>query len=156
MTYSDTDDTIRKRSGWLIPLGVFLVTLVLSAVILLYYLAPSAPSFIDEQVAPTSRTDIVALRVHGLKLWIPANYLEYESSRQGGANEGRGDVRAPARHGRLVQLGSRDVRRQQSQFTRRLHADPGRTPQSDRSRSACRASISPTSPTRRENRDHSV
>jgi len=87
MTYSDTDGSIRKRSGWLIPLGVFLVTLVLSAVILLYYLAPSAPSFIDEQIAPTSRTDIVALRVHGLKLWIPANYLEYESSRQGGATK---------------------------------------------------------------------
>ena len=34
MTYSDTDETIQKRSGWLIPLGVFLVTLVLSAIIL--------------------------------------------------------------------------------------------------------------------------
>ena len=87
MTYSDTDGTIRKRSGWLIPLGVFLVTLVLSAMILLYYLAPSAPNFVDEQIAPTSRTDIVALRVHGLKLWVPANYLEYESSRRGGAQK---------------------------------------------------------------------
>ena len=87
MTYSDTDGTIRKRSGWLIPLGVFLITLVLSAIILLYYLAPSAPNFVDEQVAPTSRTDIIALRVHGLKLWIPANYLEFESSRQGGATK---------------------------------------------------------------------
>ncbi|MGZ6021100.1 MAG: hypothetical protein ACXWLQ_00710 [Rhizomicrobium sp.] len=87
MTYSDTDETIRKRSGWLIPLGVFLVTFVLSALILLYYLAPSAPNFLEEQVAPTSRTDIVALRVHGLKLWIPANFLQYESSRQGGAQQ---------------------------------------------------------------------
>ena len=87
MTYSDTEGTIRKRSGWMIPLGVFLVTFVLSALILLYYLAPNAPSFLDEQVSPTSRTDIVALRVHGLKLWIPANYLQYESSRRGGAQK---------------------------------------------------------------------
>jgi hypothetical protein len=87
MSYSDTDETIQKRSGWLIPLGVFVVTLVLSAIILLYYLAPSAPNFVDEQVAPTSRTDTIALRVHGLKLWIPANYLEFESSRQGGASK---------------------------------------------------------------------
>src|SRR5450755_2098395 len=87
MTYSDTDGSIRKRSGWLIPLGVFLVTLALSALLLLYYLAPSTPNFLDEQVSPTSRTDIVSLRVHDLKLWIPANYLEYESSRQGGTQK---------------------------------------------------------------------
>lgn len=87
MSYSDSDGTIRRRSGWLIPLGVFLVTLILSALFLLYYLAPSAPSFLEEQIAPTSRTDPVALRVHGLKLWIPANYLEYESARQGGARK---------------------------------------------------------------------
>jgi hypothetical protein len=87
MTYSDTEGTIRKRSGWVIPLGVFLVTFTLSALILLYYLAPTAPNFLDEQMSPTSRTDVVALRVHGLKLWIPANYLQYESSRQGGARK---------------------------------------------------------------------
>lgn len=85
MTYSDIDGTIRKRSGWMIPLGVFLVTLVLSALLLLYYLAPSAPNFLEEQVSPTAHNDMVALRVHGLKLWIPANYLQYESSRRGGA-----------------------------------------------------------------------
>lgn len=85
MTYSDTDGTIRKRSGWMIPLGVFLVTLALSALLLLYYLAPNAPNFLEEQVSPTARTDVIALRVHGLKLWIPANYLQYESSRRGGA-----------------------------------------------------------------------
>ncbi len=85
MTYSDTDGTIRKRSGWLIPLGVFLVTAVLSALFLLFYLAPTAPNFLEEQVAPTSRTDLIALRVHGLHLWIPANYLQFESNRQGGA-----------------------------------------------------------------------
>jgi hypothetical protein len=85
MTYSDTDGTIRKRSGWVIPLGVFLITFALSALILLYYLAPAPPNFLEEQVSPTARTDIVALRVHGLKLWIPANYLQYESSRRGGA-----------------------------------------------------------------------
>ena len=85
MTYSDSDGLIRRRSGWMIPLGVFLVTFVLSALLLIYYLAPSAPNFLEEQVSPTSRTDLVALRVHGLKLWIPANYLQYASSRRGGA-----------------------------------------------------------------------
>jgi hypothetical protein len=57
---------------------------VLSALVLLYYLAPTAPSFLNEQQSPTSNSQIVALRVHGLKLWIPANYLQFESARQGG------------------------------------------------------------------------
>ncbi|MBU6297462.1 MAG: hypothetical protein KGJ79_06010 [Alphaproteobacteria bacterium] len=81
---ADDDETIRKRSGWLIPLGVFFVTFVLSAMFLLYYLAPSAPSLFEEQVVPTSRSDIIALKVRNLALYIPANYLEYEKARQGG------------------------------------------------------------------------
>ena len=82
---TDDDETIRMRSGWWIPLGVFVVTFALSAIILLIYLAPSAPSLFEEQVAPTSRGDIIALQVHGRKFHIPANYLQYESLRQGGA-----------------------------------------------------------------------
>jgi hypothetical protein len=81
---SDDDETIRRRSAWLIPLAVFLVTFVLSAMILLLYLAPSAPSLFVEQVSPTSRTDLIALRVNGKPFYIPANYLEYERTRQGG------------------------------------------------------------------------
>ena len=87
MTYSDTDGTIRRRSGWLIPLGVFLVTAVLSALLLLFYLAPAPTNFLEEQVSPTARADLIALRVHGLKLWIPANYLQFDSARQGGAQK---------------------------------------------------------------------
>jgi hypothetical protein len=81
---TDDDETIRKRSAWLIPLGVFLVTFVLSALFLLIYLAPTAPSLFEEQVSPTSRSDIITLKVGGRALHIPANYLEYERARQGG------------------------------------------------------------------------
>jgi hypothetical protein len=81
---TDDDETIRKHSGWLIPLGVFLVTAALSAMILLIYLAPSAPSLFEEQVSPTSRGDIVTLNVNARRFFIPANYLQFESTRQGG------------------------------------------------------------------------
>jgi hypothetical protein len=80
----DSDDGVRQRSGWLIPLGVFLVTFALSALFLLFYLAPSPPSFFEEQVNATSRTDIVKLKIHGHSFRIPANYFEYRSARQGG------------------------------------------------------------------------
>ena len=77
------DETVRKRSGWIIPVSVFAVTFALSALILLYYLAPSAGLF-EEQAAPTSRSDIVALSVAGRPFRIPANYLIYDSARTGG------------------------------------------------------------------------
>lgn len=80
----DADDTVRKRSGWLIPLGVLMVTLVLSGLFLLYYLAPTAPPLFTEQVSPTSSSDTVALDVGGMKLWVPQNYLMFDSARQGG------------------------------------------------------------------------
>lgn len=80
----DDDETVRKRSGWLIPLSVFVVTFVLSAMFLLLYLAPSAPSLFEEQVAPTSRSDIITLKVNGRAFHVPANYLLYASARQGG------------------------------------------------------------------------
>jgi hypothetical protein len=83
--YADNaDDGIRQRSGWLIPLGVFLITFALAALFLLFYLAPTPPSFFHEQISFTSRTDIVALKVHSHKFYIPANYLKYRSDRQGG------------------------------------------------------------------------
>ena len=48
--YADnSDDGVRQRSGWLIPLGVFLVTFALSALFLLFYLAPTPPSFFEER-----------------------------------------------------------------------------------------------------------
>jgi len=78
------DETVRRRSGWLIPLSVFGVTFLLSAAFLLYYLAPRGDSLFSEQTAPTSRGDVVTLRVGGRPFRIPANYLIYESARSGG------------------------------------------------------------------------
>ncbi len=74
----------RRHSGWLIPAAVFLVTAALSAGFLLYYLAPAPTSFIEEHPAPTSRVNSVALTVGGRHFTIPANYLPYRSTRQGG------------------------------------------------------------------------
>ena len=80
----DDDETVRKRSAWWLPAVVFFVTFVLSAMFLLLYLAPSAPNLFEEQVTPTSRTDSIALTVRGHRFHIPANYLQYASTRQGG------------------------------------------------------------------------
>ncbi len=83
--YADTShETIRQRSGWLIPLGVLLVTFALAALFLLFYLAPSPRSLFHEQISYTARTNLVVLKVHGHNFYVPANYLRYWSDRQGG------------------------------------------------------------------------
>lgn len=78
------DGDVQQRSGWLIPIVVFVVTAGLSALFLLFYLVPAPTSFIEEHPAPTSRTDPVPLTVGGLKLTVPANYIVYRSARTGG------------------------------------------------------------------------
>ncbi len=83
-TVDNSDGNVRQRSGWLIPIAVFVVTAGLSALFLLYYLAPTPASFIEEHAAPTSRTDMVTLTVHSTKFGIPANYIMFARARQGG------------------------------------------------------------------------
>jgi len=84
---TDDDETIRKHSGWVIPLTVFIATLSLSAAFLVLYLAPSGPDLFGKQLSPTSRSDIISLSVGGRPFRIPANYLPYAASRQGGTQK---------------------------------------------------------------------
>lgn len=83
----DYENTVKQRSGWLIPLAVFVVTAGLSALFLLYYLAPPPTSFIEEHPTPTSRTDAVSVSVNGAAFTIPANYMIYSSARSGGTRK---------------------------------------------------------------------
>jgi hypothetical protein len=84
MSRLNDDETVRRRSGWLLPLSVFGVTFVLSAGLLLFYLAPRGDGLFNEQASPTSRGDPVALTIGGRAFRIPANYLIYDSARTGG------------------------------------------------------------------------
>lgn len=82
-------EIVRKRSGWILPLAVFLVTAILSALVLLYYLAPAPSSLGREQVAPTALNKTVHIQIGKSDLVIPANYIQRASAREGGA---RSDV----------------------------------------------------------------
>ena len=84
---SEFDGQVQERSGWLLPIAVFVVTAVLSAFFLLYYLAPNPGSFIEEHARPTSRRDAVKLWIGGIPFTIPANYLPYAGGRKGGARK---------------------------------------------------------------------
>lgn len=87
MSRLNDDETVRRRSGWLIPLSVFGVTFALSTAFLVYYLAPSRDSLRHETASPTSRADLVETSVGARPLRIAANYLIYESARKGGPRD---------------------------------------------------------------------
>jgi hypothetical protein len=75
----------QQHSGWLIPLGVFFVTALLSALLLVYYFGPAPPGLAQEQPAPTDATRPIALSVGTTRFRIPANYIAMASARRGGA-----------------------------------------------------------------------
>ncbi|MBI1331058.1 MAG: hypothetical protein GC166_14270 [Alphaproteobacteria bacterium] len=81
---SDDGETIRKRSGWIVPIAVFVITAALSALFLLFYLAPEPASLVEERATPTDRSDPVSLQVAGMKMIVPANYIRFASVRNGG------------------------------------------------------------------------
>ncbi len=77
-------EDVRQHSGWLVPLVVFVVTAGLSALFLLFYLAPNPTSLIEQHTTPTALTTPVAVTLDRLSLVVPANYIMYRSARQGG------------------------------------------------------------------------
>jgi hypothetical protein len=81
---NNDDEVIHQHSGWLVPLGVIAALAALSALLMLYYLAPGGAMLFQEQISPTSRSEPVSLSVRGVKFDIPANYTKYESTRRGG------------------------------------------------------------------------
>jgi hypothetical protein len=73
---------IHQHSGWLIPLGLFGVIVALCGFFLLYYLRPPHAPFRDSR--PTAAATMVDLSVRGLRLHIPARYIETRAARAGG------------------------------------------------------------------------
>jgi hypothetical protein len=78
------EQTVEGHSGWLVPLGVFVLTAILSGIVLLYYLGPRPRSLIEEHASPTVSTVRVPLTVGGVNFSIPANYIRYKGARKGG------------------------------------------------------------------------
>jgi len=76
-------EEIHRHSGWLIPGALFFATLLLSSLLLGWYLRPG-PRF---QMAPTARSSLVELRLRDTGFAVPANYIENAKARAGGDME---------------------------------------------------------------------
>lgn len=77
----------REYSGWLVPLAVFVLTAMLAALFLVYYLAPTPTQFGRARPAPTDSSELVMLSIGNTGFHIPANYILFSSDRSGGPLE---------------------------------------------------------------------
>jgi hypothetical protein len=77
---SSKPEEIHQHSGWLIPLGLLVVIAVLSGLFLLYDLRPGP----GPRSGRSADAQPVTLSVRGLKLTVPANYLDNNDSQAGG------------------------------------------------------------------------
>lgn len=74
-------EEIHRHSGWVIPGAFFFALLLLSGLLLGWYLRPGPRS----QIAPTGQSNAVTLTLHGVSFTIAANYIESAKARAGGA-----------------------------------------------------------------------
>jgi len=73
-----------KRSGWLVPLAVFVASACASSVVLVYYFAFRTSLPAQERPVLTDSTRSVAFSLGNAALHVPANYIPLPSVRRGG------------------------------------------------------------------------
>jgi hypothetical protein len=79
MTQSGQQEDIHQHSGWLIPAAFFFAVMLLSGLLLGWYLRPG-----PRLPAPTGQSDLVPVTLGSLALEVPANYIQNAAARAGG------------------------------------------------------------------------
>ena len=82
---TNSNDKIKEHSGWLVPLGLVLITAGLGSLVFAYYFAPVLPGLGVELPSPTDSPLRISFTLGDAKFRVPANYLPLASTRNGGA-----------------------------------------------------------------------
>lgn len=83
MAQGGEKEEIHQHSGWLVPAGFLFAILLLSGLLLSWYLRPGAK-------APprlTGQSDLVPITLNDLSLQVPANYIQNPAARTGGEQD---------------------------------------------------------------------
>src|SRR4051812_20312457 len=76
-------EMVHRHSGWLIPAGMLLALLLLSGLLLGWYLRPG----LKPPAAPSGESNLVQVTMRGTPLIIPANYIESSTARTAGERD---------------------------------------------------------------------
>ncbi|MEM9707030.1 MAG: hypothetical protein AAF850_13245 [Pseudomonadota bacterium] len=83
-SYGFGGEEIREESSWRYPLGIFVATLILSAVFLYYYVGPSVEDLTGDAQSPAISDDPVAFTIANQPFETPTNYTVFPRDRRGG------------------------------------------------------------------------
>src|SRR3954471_23498006 len=83
MVQSGEKEDVQQHSGWLIPAAFLFAVMLLSGLLLGWYLRPGPKA----PVALTGQSDLVPVTVAGLSLEVPANYIQNAAARAGGKQD---------------------------------------------------------------------
>lgn len=85
--YGFGGEEIKQESSWRYPIGIFLATLILSAVFLYYYVGPSYEEFKGDLPSPAITEEPVLIDIGPRRFAPAANYTVYPRARRGGARD---------------------------------------------------------------------
>jgi hypothetical protein len=83
MTQSRERESVHQHSGWLLPAGFAFAIMLLSGLLLGWYLRPG----VRAPAALTGQSELVPIALGGLNLRVPANYIQNPAARSGGPQE---------------------------------------------------------------------
>lgn len=85
--YTATGDEIREESSWRYPLTILVITLLLSALFLYFYVGPSARDLAGENPKPTVSEERSQAVIGDVTLSVPANHTLFPRYRRPGTYE---------------------------------------------------------------------
>ncbi len=83
--YGFGGDEVHEESSWRYTIGIFLATLILCAIFLFLYIAPSYDDLSGNVPSPTVSEEKVRLSIRGHPFELPASYTIYPRERRGGS-----------------------------------------------------------------------
>jgi len=83
MTQSGQQESVHQHSGWLLPAGLAFAIMLLSGLLLGWYLRPG----LRAPAALTGQSEPVPVTLGALSLRVPANYIQNPAARSGGPQE---------------------------------------------------------------------
>ena len=83
MAQSGQRENVHQHSGWLLPAGFVFAIMLLSGLLLGWYLRPG----LRAPAALTGQSEFVPVTLGGLSLRVPTNYIQNPAARSGGPQE---------------------------------------------------------------------
>jgi hypothetical protein len=81
------DDDVQEESTWRLPLLILITTIMLSGIVLYWYVGPTVDDIAGNTPSPSEARTPIGLTIGGVPFVIPENYTQYPRARRGGERD---------------------------------------------------------------------